>query len=271
LRLRASSRSNRLINRRREVIARRLEGKTAIVTGGTDGIGLEVCRAFVREGANVVAVARRAEPGARLAAELGEACAFLAGDVADPAVAQRAVTEASARFGQLDVLVNNAALDLSGVDLLDTTLDDARRIFDPNFFGALSMLQECARVMRSAGGSIVNVTSRTALVGVPGSAVYGASKGALESLTRAAALEFARFGIRVNSVAPGLTETPMISTWVAAQPEPEAFRARVLASIPQQRLAQPEEVAAAIVYLSSNEALSVTGACLSIDGGYTAA
>ncbi|MFN0156316.1 MAG: SDR family NAD(P)-dependent oxidoreductase [Gaiella sp.] len=251
-------------------MARRLEGKTAIVTGGTDGIGLEVCRAFVREGANVVTVARRVEPGTRLVAELGDPCAFLAGDVSDPAVAERTVAEATARYGRLDILVNNAALDLSGVDLLDTTLDDARRIFDANFFGALSMLQACARAMRSGGGAVVNVTSRTALVGVPGSAVYGASKGALESLTRAAALEFAAFGIRVNSVAPGLTETPMISTWVAAQPEPDAFRKRILASIPQQRLALPQEVAAAIVYLSSDEALSVTGACLSIDGGYTA-
>ena len=256
--------------RRRDVIARRLAGKTAIVTGGTDGIGLEVCRAFVREGANVVAVARREEPGALLVAELGAAGAFVAGDVADPTVAGRAVAEAMARFGRLDILVNNAGLDLSGVDLLETALEDAHRIFGANFFGALTMLQECARVMRSDGGAIVNVTSRTALVGVPGSAVYGASKGALESLTRAAALEFAGFGIRVNSVAPGLTETPMISAWVAAQPEPGAFSERILASIPQRRLALPQEVAAAIVYLSSTEALSVTGACLSVDGGYTA-
>lgn len=250
-------------------MAGRLAGRTAIVTGGTDGIGLEVCRAFVREGANVVAVARREEPGAVLVAELGAAGAFVSGDVADPAVARRAVAEATDRFGGLDVLVNNAGLDLSGVDLLDTTLEDAHRIFGANFFGALTMLQECVRAMRG-GGAVVNVTSRTALVGVPGSAVYGASKGALESLTRAAALEFAGFGVRVNSVAPGLTATPMISDWVAAQPEPDAFRERILASIPQRRLARPQEVAAAIVYLSSDEALSVTGACLSIDGGYTA-
>lgn len=250
-------------------MAGRLAGRTAIVTGGTDGIGLEVCRAFVREGANVVAVARREEPGAVLVAELGAAGAFVPGDVADPAVARRAVAEATDRFGGLDVLVNNAGLDLSGVDLLDTTLEDAHRIFGANFFGALTMLQECVRAMRG-GGAVVNVTSRTALVGVPGSAVYGASKGALESLTRAAALEFAGFGVRVNSVAPGLTATPMISDWVAAQPEPDAFRERILASIPQRRLARPQEVAAAIVYLSSDEALSVTGACLSIDGGYTA-
>ena len=250
-------------------MAGRLAGRTAIVTGGTDGIGLEVCRAFVREGANVVAVARREEPGAVLVAELGAAGAFVPGDVADPAVARRAVAEATDRFGGLDVLVNNAGLDLSGVDLLDTTLEDAHRIFGANFFGALTMLQECVRAMRGSG-AVVNVTSRTALVGVPGSAVYGASKGALESLTRAAALEFAGFGVRVNSVAPGLTATPMISDWVAAQPEPDAFRERILASIPQRRLARPQEVAAAIVYLSSDEALSVTGACLSIDGGYTA-
>jgi NAD(P)-dependent dehydrogenase (short-subunit alcohol dehydrogenase family) len=132
------------------------------------------------------------------------------------------------------------------------------------------MLQAAACAMRDRGGAIVNVTSRTALVGLPGSAVYGASKGALESLTRAAALEFAPFHIRVNSVAPGLTETPMIAAWLASQPEPEAFRARVLSSIPQRRFAAPAEVAAAIVYLSSDESRSVTGACLAVDGGYTA-
>jgi NAD(P)-dependent dehydrogenase (short-subunit alcohol dehydrogenase family) len=249
----------------------RLSGKVAVVTGGTDGIGLEICRAFAREGARIVAVGRRQEPGDRLVAELvADSVVFVAGDVADPAVAERAVETAARRFGALDVLVNNAGLDLSGVDLLDTTLDDAHRIFAVNFFGALQMLQAAACVMRDRGGAIVNVTSRTALVGLPGSAVYGASKGALESLTRAAALEFAPFRIRVNSVAPGLTETRMIATWVASQPEPDAFRARVLSSIPQRRFATPAEVAAAIVYLSSDESLSVTGACLAVDGGYTA-
>jgi len=125
--------------------------------------------------------------------------------------------------------------------------------------------------MAGRGGSIVNVTSRLAHVGLPGSAVYGASKGALSSLTRGAAVELARLSIRVNEVAPGLTETPMIDLWIAEQPDPEAFRRERAASIPLERFADPDDVAAAVVYLASDEARSVTGARIAVDGGYTAA
>jgi NAD(P)-dependent dehydrogenase (short-subunit alcohol dehydrogenase family) len=250
----------------------RLEGKAAVVTGATEGIGHAIARAFVQEGARVVAVARRPEPGERLASELGGAVRFVQGDVAEPGTADRAVAEALERFGALDVLVNNAALDLSGVPLFHTTLEKAREIFDVNLFGALAMQVACARAMAErGGGSIVNVTSRLGLVGLPGSAVYGASKGALHALTRGAAIEWAPIGIRVNSVAPGLTETPMIKVWVEAHDDPEAFRRQREQTIPQGRFADPEDVAAAVVYLASDEARSVTGASISVDGGYTAA
>jgi NAD(P)-dependent dehydrogenase (short-subunit alcohol dehydrogenase family) len=254
------------------VTANRGRARVAIVTGATEGIGLAVSRRLAAEGAQIVLVARRREPGTRLVEELGEdrAC-FVAGDTGEAATSAAAVRVAHQRFGGLDVLVNNAGLDLSGVPLLETTSEDARRIFDVNFFGALQVLQAAAAAMRArGGGSIVNVTARTALVGLPGSAVYGASKGALESLTRAAALELAPYDIRVNAVAPGLTETPMVTTWIHAQPDPEAFRARVVVDIPQGRMASPEDVAAAICYLASDAAASITGASLSVDGGYTA-
>jgi NAD(P)-dependent dehydrogenase (short-subunit alcohol dehydrogenase family) len=252
-------------------VSGRLAGKVTIVTGATEGIGRAITGRFVREGASVVAVARRPEPGEALAAELGDRCSFVAGDVGDPATAERAVSEAERTFGLLDVLVNNAALDLSGVPLLETTEAQAREIFDANVFGALHLLQAAARAMRGRGGCVVNVTSRLAHVGLPGSAVYGASKGALSSLTRGAAVELAPLGIRVNEVAPGLTETPMIRVWVEAQPDPEAFRREREASIPLGRFASPEDVAAAVVYLASDEAQSVTGARIAVDGGYTAA
>jgi NAD(P)-dependent dehydrogenase (short-subunit alcohol dehydrogenase family) len=125
--------------------------------------------------------------------------------------------------------------------------------------------------MRGRGGSIVNVTSRLAHVGLAGSAVYGASKGALHALTRGAAVEWADLGIRVNAVAPGLTETPMIKAWIEARDDPERFRSDREASIPLGRFADPWEVAAAVVYLASDEAASVTGASIAVDGGYTAA
>ena len=140
-----------------------------------------------------------------------------------------------------------------------------------NVVGALLMLQEAARAMgRRGGGSIVNVTSRTGLVGLPGSVVYGATKGALESLTRGAALELAPLGIRVNNVAPGLTETPLIRRWIEAQEDPGAFRRTVTATIPQGRFATPAEVATAVLYLAAEESASVTGATIPVDGGYTA-
>jgi NAD(P)-dependent dehydrogenase (short-subunit alcohol dehydrogenase family) len=252
-------------------VTARLEGKVTIVTGATEGIGTAVSEAFVTEGARVLAVARRSEPGERLAARLGERCRFVAGDVADPATAERAIVEAERAFGPLDVLVNNAGLDLSGVALLETSETQARTVFDVNVFGALQLMLEAARTMAGRGGSIVNVTSRLAHVGLPGSAVYGASKGALDALTRGAAVEWAPLGIRVNAVAPGLTETPMIRVWVEAQDDPLGFRREREASIPLGRFAAPAHVAAAVVFLASDEAASVTGASIAVDGGYTAA
>lgn len=249
----------------------RLDGKVAIVTGATAGIGEAVSRAFAREGARaVLLVARTRGPLERLAAELGPSAAPHAGDVSDQATARAAVARAT-ELGGLDVLVNNAGLDLVA-PVTETSETDARRIFDVNLFGALFLLQEAARALAArGGGSIVNVSSRTATAGVPGMAVYSASKGALEALSRAAAVELAPHQVRVNVVAPGLTRTRMNEEWVGAQEDPAAFMRQLEARIPQRRLAQPEDVAAAVVYLASDEARHVTGATLAVDGGYTAA
>jgi NAD(P)-dependent dehydrogenase (short-subunit alcohol dehydrogenase family) len=250
----------------------RLAGKTAIVTGASEGIGRAIVDAFAREGAALVLVARRADPLHALAAAVGDRAVAVPGDVADPATAAAAVEAAAARFGALDVLVNNAGLDLSGVPLLETTPEQAREIFEVNVFGAFWMLLAAARAMAAGdGGSIVNVTSRLAHVGLPGSAWYGASKGALDALTRGSAVEWASAGVRVNAVAPGLTDTPMVRDWIAGQADPEAFRASRARTIPQGRFAAPEEVAAAVVHLASDESAATTGASIAVDGGYTAA
>jgi NAD(P)-dependent dehydrogenase (short-subunit alcohol dehydrogenase family) len=250
----------------------RLAGKVTIVTGATEGIGRAISEAFAREGAALVLVARRANPTAELAEELGVRSVPIAGDVADPQTADAAVAAAVEEFGRLDVLVNNAGHDLSGVPLFETSPEQARAIFEVNVFGAFWMLLAAARAMADGGGgSIVNVTSRLGLVGMSGSAWYGASKGALHALTRGAAVEWARLGVRVNSVAPGLTQTAMIDTWIAEQPDPDAFRASRAETIPQGRFATPEEVAAAVVFLASDESAATTGASIAVDGGYTAA
>jgi NAD(P)-dependent dehydrogenase (short-subunit alcohol dehydrogenase family) len=249
----------------------RLTGKTVIVTGGTMGIGEAVVRRCVAEGARVVIVARNVERGEPLAAELGrDRVRLVRGDVADPVTADAAVDAAGA-FGGVDVLVNNAAVDFTS-DLLDTDLDDVRRVFETNVFGAMWMLMRVARELkRRGGGSIVNVSSRLASIGVPTMAVYSASKGALLALTRGAAVELAPYNVRVNAVAPGLTATPLYEAWIAEHDDPQAKAAEVARSIPQGRVGTPEEVAAAVAYLAADESAHVTGASIPIDGGYTAA
>jgi NAD(P)-dependent dehydrogenase (short-subunit alcohol dehydrogenase family) len=172
------------------------------------------------------------------------------------------------RYGKLDVLVNNAAVDHTG-DVLETPIEEVRELFDVNFFGAVHMLQAAGRAMRGHGGAIVNVSSRLASIGVPTMVMYSAAKGALLSLTRGAAVELAPEGIRVNAVAPGMTRTPLFEAWAASAGSEVV--AAALAGIPQERFGTPEEVAAAIAFLASDEAGHITGASLPVDGGYTAA
>jgi NAD(P)-dependent dehydrogenase (short-subunit alcohol dehydrogenase family) len=244
----------------------RLEGKVAIVTGGTAGIGEATVRLFVEQGARVVIVARHPSGDG----DGDGRTRFVAGDVVDRRTAQAAV-EAAEEWGGVDVLVNNAAMDWTS-SVLETSEEDVRRVLDTNFLGCLLMQQAAgARMLDRGRGSIVNVTSRTASVGVPTMGLYAAAKGALLALTRTAAIEWARQGVRVNAVAPGLTRTQLVRTWIDDQPDPAAFEKQVISTIPQGRMAEPEEVASAILFLASDESRHITGISLAIDGGYTAA
>jgi NAD(P)-dependent dehydrogenase (short-subunit alcohol dehydrogenase family) len=249
---------------------RRLEGKTAVVTGASKGIGEAIARRLHSEGASLVLVSR-GEEGEALASEIGDTAVHIAGSVADPATADHAVS-AAAGLGGVDVLVNNAGLDLVQ-KLVETQEADARRIMETNFFGTLWMLRRVGEELQAGGrpGSIINITSRLASIGVPEMGVYGASKGAVLALTRHAAVELAPSGIRVNAVAPGMTATPMFQEYVEAQPDPETARDLVAEAIPQRRLAEPDEIAAAVAYLAADESGHVTGASIPLDGGYTAA
>jgi NAD(P)-dependent dehydrogenase (short-subunit alcohol dehydrogenase family) len=242
----------------------------ALVTGATSGIGAATAERLAAEGARVLVTGRDERRGRAVAARLGPEAWFVAADLAAPGAPQRLVEAAVERHGRLDVLVNNAALDHVRA-LTQTPPEEVRAVFDVNVFAAIALLQAAADAMRAGGGgAIVNVTSRLASVGRPQMGIYAASKGALLALTRSAAIELAPDGIRVNAVAPGMTATPLYDAWLAGCEDPRGAQAESVAGIPQGRVAEPADVAAAIAFLASDDAAHVTGASLPVDGGYTA-
>lgn len=245
--------------------------RVALVTGATSGIGVEIARRLVADGLRVVISGRSHDRGAAVAADLGAGATFVSADLTEPAAADALVQAVVSTHGRLDVLVNNAAIDHTGW-LLETAATEVRATFETNVFAAIACLQAAARAMRDGGrgGSIVNVTSRLASVGVPTMGIYSASKGALLALTTAAAVELAPHDIRVNAVAPGMTRTPLYEQWLAEQADPAETERRVVAAIPLKRIATTADVAAAVAFLASVDAAYVTGASIPVDGGYVA-
>ena len=248
-----------------------MNGKVAIVTGGTAGIGAAVAGAMADQGASLVVVARHVPPdhgGRPDWLREGTPVRFVAGDVRDAEVAAAAVQTALSSFGRLDVLVNAAGLDARG-RLLDVTEQTYRDVFDVNVLGPIRMTQAAARAMSVDGGAIVNVAARSAIRAVADKAVYGAAKAALISLTRTAALELAP-RIRVNAVAPGYTDAPALRARFSAADDPEEAMGALAAEVPLLRLASAAEVAQAVLFLAGDASHYVTGTVLSVDGGLTA-
>jgi 3alpha(or 20beta)-hydroxysteroid dehydrogenase len=239
-----------------------LAGRTALVTGGARGIGAAIARRLHEDGAGVMITDLRAEDGQALAAALGGRVCFMEHDVSDDD-AWRAVIEAVVSvFGRLDILVNNAGIYEPG-GIADASLDDVERQIRVNQMGVFLGMRHAIAPMRSAGGgSIVNISSIAGQCGFPGAAAYVGTKWAVRGMTKTAALELAPDHIRVNSVHPGFIDTPMLD-----RNPPETNQAGVEAT-PLKRLGRPEDIAAAVAWLASDDAGFVTGSELTVDGGW---
>jgi NAD(P)-dependent dehydrogenase (short-subunit alcohol dehydrogenase family) len=248
----------------------RLKGKVAIITGGSAGIGEAIAKTFACEGAAVVITGRRKHELDRVADDIGKSqgrCLSVPGSITDEAHVRVAVRQAIEQFGALDILINNAGVGDFGRRIHE--LDDQAwaDVLDVNVTGAFRMTRAAiSEMLTRQRGSIVNISSIASLVGIPLLPAYAASKGALDSLTRAIAIDYAKDGIRCNVVNPGLISTPMAAPLMA---NPEQLDP-ILAYYPIRRLGRPEEVANMVLYLASDEAAWVTGGTFPIDGGMTA-
>jgi NAD(P)-dependent dehydrogenase (short-subunit alcohol dehydrogenase family) len=241
-----------------------------LITGALTGIGRATALAFAKEGATVVVSGRREAEGNALEAELrglGAQAAFVQADVRREDDVRNLVDQTVARFGRLDVAVNNAGTEGKPGPVTDQTPDSYAAMFDTNVLGTLLSLKHELRVMQPQGsGSIVNISSTMGERGAANLALYTASKHAVEGLTKSAALEAAAFGVRVNAVAPGPTETAMLDRLTGTAEKKAAF----YAAVPLKRGAKPDEIADAIVFLASEKASFITGQIVRINGGKTA-
>jgi NAD(P)-dependent dehydrogenase (short-subunit alcohol dehydrogenase family) len=238
-----------------------------LITGALTGIGRATSIAFAREGARLVVSGRREAEGQSLAKELRELGAeaeFVKADVRKEEDVRNLVDKTIARFGRLDVAVNNAGTEGQPGPLTEQSAETYASTFDTNVLGVvLSLKHELRAMYAQKHGSIINVSSVAGQRGIPGASVYVASKHAVEGLTKSAALEAAPAGIRINAVAPGPIETPMLNRFVGS----EANKTQFLQHIPLRRAGEASEVAETILFLASDKAPYVTGQSFAVDGG----
>ena len=250
----------------------RLEGKVALVTGGTEGMGYATAKEFLIEGAKVMISGRSPEKGERAVSslrQLGE-IAFVQGDVSKSEDAERMVESTVEKFGRIDILFNNAGIYLEK-DAEETSEAEWDSVIDVNLKGTF-LVSRCAvpHMKRQGGGAIVNNSSDAGLVGNPSCVAYCASKGGVTVMTKAMALDYAKMNIRVNCVNPAVIDTPMVEREVSHAENTEEYVRKMNADHPIGRIGLPREVARTVVFLASDGASFITGAAISVDGGLTA-
>lgn len=247
------------------------QGKVALITGGSSGIGRATAVAFAREGAKVVVASRRvkeSEETIKFVKEAGSDGLSVKTDVSKEAEVKVMVEKTIKAYGHLDYAVNNAGIEQVPTPLVEQTEEVFDQIININVKGVwLSMKYEIPQMLSNGGGAIVNVSSGAGLVGVPGVPIYVASKHAVIGLTKSVALEYAKLGIRISAVAPGVIETDMLERF---SKDNQQVRQYLMAMHPIGRSGKPEEIANAVVWLCSDGASFVTGHTLVIDGGFTA-
>jgi NAD(P)-dependent dehydrogenase (short-subunit alcohol dehydrogenase family) len=247
-----------------------MSNPVVLITGALTGIGRATAQMFARGHARVVVSGRHDDAGQALAKELRELGAeadFIRADVRHEEDVQSLIDQTLARFGRLDIAVNNAGTEGTPGPIVEQTAASYAATFDTNVLGTLLSMKHEMRAMRAEGsGSIINLSSTFGHKGGAGASVYAASKHAVEGLTKAAALEGAAFGVRVNAVAPGPTDTGMLTRFTGS----DARKAGLIAGVPLNRSETPEEIARAIVFLASEQASFLTGQIVSVDGGKSA-
>lgn len=251
----------------------RFDGKVAIITGGTSGIGLATARLLSREGAHVVLMARDPVRGREAVETIGAdgRAIFVAGDVSVAADGKRCADMAVQTFGGLDILFNNAGVIYVNRSLVDTSEQEWDSVVDSNLKGTFLMSKYAIpHMINNGGGAIVNNASIFGLVGGSGVAAYCAAKGGIVNLTRALALDHAAQNVRVNCVCPGSVDTPLLEKEMNDLGGVDLQRPKFASRHPMNRIASPEEVAQAVAFLASDEASFVTGAALPVDGGRAA-